>query len=257
MGLLDLPAPLFDLVDGAVSFLPAVIRLALWSVVAGAVSMALYAVLSPQKKISAVKEAVRSSQARLAESDESFSELMEVARQTLGLSFRHLGLVLGPALLSSLPLICIMAWASTRFGYEFPEPGEAVTLSGQPEAALASLKWQTSGAEAPVYASGLWTIQWPNRSQGLVLADDEDSQLLQLPLAAPVPQIHKQLWWNSLLGNPSGYLPDRATVDLIQLSIPERRYLSIGPDWVGHWLTLFLIASVAGALVTKKLFNIH
>ena len=86
--------------------------------------MALYALFSPQKKISTVKIALRKSQGILADSDDSFTELMTVARKTLSLSFQHLGLVLGPALLSSFPLICIMAWSSSQFGHVFPEPGD-------------------------------------------------------------------------------------------------------------------------------------
>ena len=80
---------------------------------------------------------------------------------------------------------------------------------------------------------------------------------LQLPMAAPIPQVHKRLWWNSLLGNPAGYLPDNAPVELVLLDLPPRHYLSVGPGWMGHWLTLFLLASVAGALITKKLFKIQ
>jgi len=256
MGILDLPSPLFYFLDNGIAFLPAALRLTLWSVLAGALSMGLYGLLSPQAKISAVKDALRESQAELADSDESFSELMTVAGRTLSLSFRHLGLVLGPALLSSLPLICIMAWASTRFGHEFPEPGAPVTLSGQPELSLAPVHWQTSGADTPVYDAGVWTARWPGQSQRLVLIDD-GLKLLELPLAAPVPQIHKRVWWNSLLGNPAGYLPDQGSVDLVNIDLPARNYLPVGPRWLGHWLTLFLAASVASALLTKKLFKIH
>jgi len=257
MGVLDFPAPLFLFFDDTIALLPAALRLTLWGVVGGALSMVLYAVLSPQKKIAAVKAELRESQAILAESDESFSELLTVVRKTLGLSFKHLGLVFGPALLSGIPLICIMAWASTRFGYGFPEAGDPVTLSGQPAPSLAAIRWQASGVAVPVQEAGVWTLRWPDPTQGLVMMDADSLPLLELPLAAPVPQVHKRLWWNSLLGNPAGYLPEESPIELVEISLPPRRYLPFGPDWAGHWLTVFLVVSVAGALLTKKLFKIH
>lgn len=257
MGALDLPAPLFQLLDGGMAFLPATLRLVLWSVVGGVLSMVLYALISPQKKISSVKADLRESQKLLAESDESFGELMTVAKRTLGLSFQHLGLVFGPALLSSLPLLCIMAWSSTHFGHAFPAAGEPVTLRVQPESATAALQWQAGVGDKPAFANGAWTVPWPGEAAAITLSDSEGTPLLDLPLPAPIPQVHKRLWWNSLLGNPAGYLPEQASVELVWIDIPPQRFLPFGPGWVGHWLTLFLLASVAGALITKKVFKIH
>jgi hypothetical protein len=257
MGVLDLPAPLFQLLDGWVAFLPATLRLILWSVIGAVLSMLLYALMSPQKKISGVKAALRESQKLLADSDESFAELMTVARRTLSLSFQHLGLVFGPALLSSFPLLCIMAWSSTHFGHDFPEPGEHITVTVQPESAAASLRWQDNGGDEPTPIDNGWTIRWPGESRSLILTDTGNAALLELPLDAPIPQVHKRLWWNSLLGNPAGYLPEQAPVERVWIDLPGKRYLPFGPGWLGHWLTLFLLASVIGALITKKIFRIH
>ena len=219
--------------------------------------MALYALMSPQKKISTVKVALRESQKVLADSDDSFTELMTVARKTLSLSFQHLGLVLGPALLSSFPLICIMAWSSSQFGHVFPEPGDHITLSAHPESSIAPSNWQMDGVATPTHEAGVWTAEWPGQAQRLVLNDKDDSPLMELPLTAPVPQVHKRLWWNSLLGNPAGYLPEQGSVDAIRINLPAQQFLPFGPDWARNWLTLFLIASVSGALLTKKIFKIH
>lgn len=257
MGILDFPAPLFQLLDNGMIFLPAIVRLILWSVIGGVASMALYALFSPQKRIASVKTELRTSQALLAESDEDFSELITVVKKTLGLSLKHLGLVLGPALLSALPLICIMAWSSTRFGYGLPAPGEPVTIGGRPESSLVAATWQTNDVTTPRLEAGKWIAVWPGDQQTLSLRDANSTPLLEFPLAAPIPQVHKRLWWNSVLGNPAGYLPDEGSVDLVLIDLPPRRYLSIGPDWLGHWLTVFLLASVIAALTTKKVFRIH
>ena len=40
------------------------------------------------------------------------------------------------------------------------------------------------------------------------------------PLSAPVPTIHKRQWWNALVGNPLGYLPDSSRLEGIELVCP-------------------------------------
>ena len=56
MGLLDLPAPLFDWVDNRLlSMLPPLARIVLWAVVAAVASLAIYRLFSPQRRIAALK----------------------------------------------------------------------------------------------------------------------------------------------------------------------------------------------------------
>ncbi len=256
MGLLDFPAPLFQVIDESLEFLPDLLRLSLWALVAGALSMLLYALISPQKRISLVKAELQAARAEMAKADEDFGELMDLVKKNLGLSFRHLGLVFAPALVSALPLLCIIAWSSTRFGYGFPDPGEQVAVSTYPPEAAAALNWRAAGAATPRSDDSGWQVTWPGEGQTLSLADGKQ-RLVTLPLPAPIPQVHKKLWWNSLLGNPAGYLPDEAPVELVTIELSARRHLPFGPGWLGNWLTVFLVVSVVGALGTKSLFKIH
>src|SRR3546814_11655026 len=56
MGLLDLPAPLFGWLDGALGHLmPATARLILWGIAAAILSMVLYKALSSQERIAVTK----------------------------------------------------------------------------------------------------------------------------------------------------------------------------------------------------------
>jgi hypothetical protein len=52
-----------------------------------------------------------------------------------------------------------------------------------------------------------------------------------------------------LLGNPAGYLPDHGPLERIDLEIPAKEYLPVGPAWLKAWYVLFfgvlLIASLA------------
>lgn len=257
MGLLDFPAPLFQFIDGLMGFLPPFLRLTLWSAVAGMLSMWLYGLVSPQKRISRVKVELRAAQGALATSDESFGELLGEVRKTLGLSLRHLALVFGPALVSAVPLLCIIAWSSTQFGHTFPQAGEPVTVSVAPAGAADKLQWQTPGDRRPDSDDAVWEIAWPADPERLTLVEEDVGALLDIPPRTAVPVVHKRQWWNSLLGNPAGYLPQQSSVDMVSIELPSRQFIPIGPDWARSWLTLFLIVSVIGALATKKAFRIH
>ena len=68
MGVFDVASPLFAWVDGLMApWLPDVVRLVLWAVVAGVVSMALYRLTSNQAKLAAIK--VPASQRRMPASE--------------------------------------------------------------------------------------------------------------------------------------------------------------------------------------------
>jgi hypothetical protein len=255
MGILDFPAPIFSFLDQLIAFLPSVVRLGLWGALGGALSMVFYSLISPQGRISEVKVALREAQGLLASSDDSFDELLQLIKKTLSLSLKHLSLVLFPALVSSLPLVCILAWSSTQFGYQFPEPGEQLSVSVQPESAATQVGWQLDGVVLQELSAP--QIEWPGPNQILQLHDGGGDVLLTLPAAAAIPQFHKKLWWNSLLGNPAGYLPDDSPVDLVAISLPPQRHLAVGPVLLGDWMVLFILAALVAAVLVKWRFKIH
>jgi hypothetical protein len=72
-----------------------------------------------------------------------------------------------------------------------------------------------------------------------------------IALAAPVPTIHKKQWWNTLIGNPLGYLPDDGAIEAIAFDLPEKDYLGFGPGWLRPWYVLFFTILVIGSLAIK------
>lgn len=256
MGLFDFPSPILTFLDGLLQFLPSLARLLLWGFVSGVVSMLLYALFSNQDRLSSLKLEIRETRARLAASDDSFHELLQLVQQSLGLSFKHLGLVLLPAFLASLPLVCVLAWASNQFGYHFPEPGSAVRVTIQPGSLAGEIGVVPAGADVTPLADGLEVV-WPDQNAELTLIDRAGRALVAIPPPAPVPVVHEKLWWNLLLGNPAGYLPAETSVETIFIDLPEQRHLNLGPSWLGHWLTIFFSALVVGALLTKVILRIE
>lgn len=133
MALFDLPAPLFSLVDSLLALaLPPVLRLALWAVLAGWLTMLLYRRFSNQEEIGALKAMQKTQQRSIAGFDGEFAELMPLIRHTLSLGFRQLGFALGPALLATVPVLFIVIWVAGEFAYVIPSAGSEVYLSIEP-----------------------------------------------------------------------------------------------------------------------------
>jgi hypothetical protein len=254
MGLLDLPAPLFGVVDQALAtFLPAVIRLALWGVLAGLLTMLVYRRLSNQERIQALKAQQKSAQREIADFDGELGDLFPLIRHALGLGMRQLGLALGPALLATIPVLFLLVWVAGNFGYRLPDAGSAVQVTApEPPGSAPALSWRP--AEGATATPEGWNVAWPESGPGLELRESE-LVLLRLPIEEPVPVIHKRQWWNLFMANPIGYLPDEAGIDMVQMALPQQQFLALGPGWMRGWMFtffgVFLLSSIAFKIILK------
>lgn len=254
MGLFDLPAPLFAAIDQFVGLaLPPLFRLVLWGVLAGWLTMVVYRRLSNQERIQQLKNEQKEQQKIIADFDGDFSDLMPQIRHTLGLGLRQLGLSLGPALLATIPILFIVIWVAGAFGYQQPAPAEPVNIETVPaDDTRARLNWSLPGM-ARETASG-WTLTWPAPDQPIALLQDGEA-LFELPFEQSIPVIHKRHWWNWLMANPAGYLPDTAAVEAVEIGLPEQQFLRFGPGWMHGWIfsffTSFLLSSIGFKLALR------
>jgi uncharacterized membrane protein (DUF106 family) len=252
MGLLDLPAPLLSAIDAALAIaLPPLIRLLLWGVAAGWLTMLVYRRLSNQEKIGLLKAEQKAQQKRIAEFDGEFSELMPLVRATLGTGFRQLGLALGPALLATVPVLFLVVWVAGAFAYQSPEACAPVPFTAEP--AASAIQWEPPTAANP--AGDGWMVTWPSPDASVVLTDGE-STLLRLPLEHDVPIIHVRKWWNWFMANPLGYLPEGSRVETIHIGLPARQYLDFGPDWMRGWMFSFFLTFLVSSVAFKVLLRI-
>ena len=253
MGLFDLPSPLLTWMDEALlGALPPVFRLVAWGLVGSIVSMGVYRLISPQARIAELRHAAVSARRRMAAYDGEFSGLGDVALTSLGLSFRHVGAVLLPAVFASLPVICLLAWLSNSYGYQDPRPGQAVAVQVDPSSS--SVSWQSASNPE---AGGVAAVVWPGDGETLRLIDEQSRVLLELPLSAAVPLIHKKQWWNHLLSNPLGYLPADSPVEKVSFTLPPRTSLPVEPTWLGGWEMIFLTVLFLASIAIKMAFRIH
>jgi hypothetical protein len=251
MGLFDLPAPILGAIDGVLAMaLPPVLRLVIWGILAGWLTMVVYRRLSNQKKIGELKAQQKIQQKTIAEFDGEFEELMPLIRHTLALGFKQLGLALGPALLATVPVLFIVIWVAGEFGYETPVAGGEVLLNAEP--AGGDVHWSAT-SEVKISENG-WVINWPSEGQSLTMTDSRQP-LLVLPLAHNIPIIHKKKWWNLLMANPLGYLPEDGKTDVIHINLPEQVFMGSGPGWMRGWMFsffgTFLLSSVAFKLLLR------
>jgi hypothetical protein len=241
VGLLDLPAPLFAGLDALLSGLaPPTLRLALWGVLAAALSMGAYWLLSPQTRIAQAKADALAARRALDAYDGELAEAWPLMGRVLRTALRQLGLVTSPALLGSLPVLALLAWLSTTYGHAFPPEGADIPVRTTPEAGAARV--QPVPAEAAAAAEA---------GHQIVVLDDAGHVVERFLLSAPVPTIHKRQWWNALIGNPIGYLPDSSPLEWIELGLPQREYLSVGPPWLRAWYVVFFGVLLAASLAIK------
>lgn len=234
MGLLDLPGPLYGWLDAALSgFLPPLARIIVWGVVGGLASMALYALLAPQGRIAEGKREAAEARRALDSHDGALADAGPLIGRMLRLSLEQVRLTTMPAVIASLPLLTLLAWMSTAYGHRFPDNGEAAAVEAQPASAQA--EWIGSAAQDA-----------PPR---ILVRDGDGAEIARLSLPVPVSVIHEWQWWNLILGNPAGYLPDDPRIERVQIALPRRHFLSFGPQWARGWelpfFTALIIASVA------------
>lgn len=240
MGLLNLPHPLFDWIDQAVlGFLPPLLRLLLWAVLAAVLAMEFYRLLSPQKRISAIKLEFRAAQQRLNAFDGAFEEAWPLIGRVLGLAFKRIGLVLPATLAASLPLLAVIVWLDASYGHRYPAAAEPVEVSVPRD----GYEGRLDQAVAPPPSA--------------VILDPAGAEVTRVVLEAPVPLLHKRRHWNLLLGNPAGYLPDDAPVERITLNLPRLEVLSFGPQWLRGWEPAFFTALMLFAFLLKYVRRIE
>ena len=244
MGLFDLPAPALTWFDARlVAVLPAAWRLVLWGVVAGVFTMGLYWLLSPQKRLGEAKRQLAASKAALDQFDGEFQDAFPLMRAMLGQALRQIGLVIGPALVAMAPMLCLIAWLSTAYGYSFPEPLAAIGAHALPMSFSVTLDAAPSTADGP--RPRLRIVAPSGR-----IAHEQS-------LDAPVTTLHPRRWWSALFGNPAGYLPDALGVERVDIDLPRKRYFPFGPTWLRGWEAVFFVALSIAALAIKLAFRIH
>jgi hypothetical protein len=234
LGLFDLPAPLLQWIDDRLTaVVPVPLSITMWAVLCGVVCLELYRVASPQERISRIKRDAREAQQELAAYDGEMEGAWPLMKRMLGLSLKRVGIVIPATLVAAYPVVALLLWMSSAYGHTFPLRGESVAVE----------------VAAPLQGR---FIESSDRSPPRVEAREPDGDvILEVPLAAAVPVLHKWVWWNWLMANPAGYLPEDAPVDEVRIDLPRRELHPLGPPWMRGWESIFLPVLFIAALTYK------
>ncbi len=247
MGVFDAPAPIFAWLDAQTAMaIPPLGRLILWGSVAALISLGLYSALSAQERISQTKIKRTELQQRLKAHDGNFADAAPLIGKLLRTALQQATLAAWPALLSSLPLLALICWLSTAYGYTYPAPGSAPTIQTMPPQLHAKWIEGIRDKAVPEYRP----------PPHILISDHNQTIVADVSWRAPVPVVHKWQWWNALVGNPIGYLPSNAVVNRIEVALPDKNYLGFGPHWLRGWQTPFLLALLAVSIAMKTWWRI-
>ncbi len=258
-GLLDIASPLFNWLDQTIlGWLPVWARVILWSAAASFLSMGIYRFTSRQEALDEVKSQVLDTRTQLQGFDGEFKELWPILKQNLGLAGRQLWLTFVPAMIASLPVLFILAWMANAFDAETPVAGTMVpvTVATTDGAPLPPLSWQGEG-KATETAPGAWEVSWPAAGGSMALVGADATPVLQLPTAVPVRAVAQWAWWNSLIGNPGGYLATPGDLAVAHIGLPQPTVFPFGPDWLRGWLPAMLVVLMGLSLFLKFYWRLH
>jgi hypothetical protein len=232
MGLFDLPAPLFSIPTALLSgLLPPAVLILLWGIAGAVIGVELYRLLSPQQRLAVLKTDLRTAQQRLNGYDGDLDGAWPLMRRLLHLAFARFALVLPAAILSSLPLLSLIVWLDTVYGYTFPAAGQSVEAT-TPSAGFQAHWRGTVGEDLP----------------HVIVTDQAGQTVADVAVGAPVDRIEKRHWWNLLFGSPAGYLPENAAIDRVDLALPRRELIGVGPYWLRGWEPMFFAALLLCAI---------
>jgi hypothetical protein len=237
--------------DGLAALLPALPRLVLWGAAAGAAAMAVYRLCSNQGRIRSQQQKVKQARGAMLAAGPDAS-MLELSTANLKASFGLLGMVVLPGLVSALPVLLVLVWLAGAYGFTAPQPGAEVRIAATP--ADVGLTVDPESA-ANTTADGILLI-WPADPAAVHIADSSGTIVERLPGDPPIDVVAKRQWWNALLGNPAGYLPDTAAADAVTFELPRRELLGFGPGWLRGWEATFIASVLIASIAIKLVFRI-
>ena len=249
MGLFDLPANIFTWLDAnTLAWASPLFKIIIWGAIGGIISMLLYSFISQQQRMAAIKKEIANVRSEIDKFEGEFSEVLPLILNSLKLSFQQIGITLIPAIVASFPALCLIVWISNNYGYEKPEPNQEITITAFPNTEAISSAGNNLQNQQVIY--------WPN-NQMIVELSDSTQKIAEITTGKLSSVIHKKLWWNKLIANPAGYIPEESPIERIDIHINKKRYLNIGASWMQSWEFTFFLAMIISSLAIKIIFRIH
>lgn len=254
VGLLNLPDPLYGGMNGPLeALLSPVGALIVWSLLCALAVLFVYRLLSPQAKLRIFKQRMRQIQSELAKDADDLPRILRLSGENIKIALKRFLYTLLPTLIAILPLLSLTSWINSQYGYQVPEAGRVIELNVIPEDA--ELQVQCLPADEPPAVSR--QVVADSDMTGLAVLDLDGTQLAEMHMPPPSSSVSKKVWWNVLLGNPMGYLPENAGIEHIAYNFPRRELIPAGPHWMRGWEFVFLLGMTIFSILLKLKFKVE
>lgn len=234
--------------------LPLLIRISIWGGIAGALAMGIYSLTSNQTVISHLKSESRRLRKQMLEPDLEHKVFLKLMRRNLKVSFALLGRVIGPGLMSALPVLFIAVWLQIFFSYALPETGDKIVVTMSPN--YSGLSITTQAGIFQKEQDTLWIVP-SSYSEQIEVRINGDPIYTGNPFTPPTSSIGKRKWWHVLVSSETGYLADEAPIEELLLALPRKRVLPGVPLWASGWEGPFFLWVLLSSLSIKLIFHIE
>lgn len=249
--------PVLNAVDAwLANGLPLVVRIGFWGALAGIAAMWIYAALSDQKAILALKQKSKDlRQQMLDPSLEKFSEFLNLSKENFKISFSLLGKVMGPVFLAAVPVLVTAFWLDTFHGYSLPKNSQPVALTLVP----VSADFQIDPPELlSAQNNGAISLRAPLKPSDPVSFYVNDRLVYKGSVFSfPTPALAKKKWWNFIFASEAGYLQPDSPLEEIHINFPGKPVHNSLPGWASGWEWTFFISILIVSLPIKFIFKIH
>lgn len=223
-----------------------------WGSVAGALAMLLYRWTSNQQDIRDRKQKLAALRSRMRSPDLEQREIMDLSMQNLRSSIGLLGRVIGPSLLSALPVLLIASWLHAEHCCQRPVPGDAVAIRHEPMDVPVRLDTASTSS-----GPGVNVVRY-QRAKPLVNVEVGGIQAFKLDLRKPpTSPVSVPRWWNAVFANDSRYLDPRAAIDKLYVDLQPKEFISSGPRWMRGWELPYFVSIFCIALALKMSLKIQ
>jgi len=248
--MINLVFPLLNGIDGLLSFLPAALRIFLYGLACGAASILVYKWTSNQAAIGGLKAESKALRDRLMNPDLSATELKQTIFRNTKVTSLLVGRVLGPSLLSAIPVLLVAGWLALFYAYEPPSAGTPVTAVpvGLAEGA-GDLVIEAGRTEAPLQADGASFEAGP--ATEITIRGGQATYYTGAPFDPAMAGVGKRAWWNALLDSETGYVAEDAPFEAVEFDLQPVVLIPGLPSWLAGWEMVFFVAVFIAAIGLK------
>ncbi|MCK4547819.1 MAG: hypothetical protein KAW17_10305 [Candidatus Eisenbacteria sp.] len=240
------------------------------SAVTGLILLFIWKYTTNQKQMKAVKDRIKMHFIEIRLYQDDMGIIWKTQARILKQNLRYIVLVLVPALVIIVPVVFILVDMDHRFGREALEPGESALVKvkfagrgGLPEVTIRAPEGvvvETPRLRIPVEREVDWRIRAEREGDfDLAFVVDGDTYTKRLTVGNSTRRfsfIKGQATVEEAFFNPGeDPLPKGSLIESIEITYPEMRFRF--ESWVGHWLTLFCVFSLAVGFGLKPVFNVE